>query len=202
MDKPNMVGKRFGRLVVLEETVSKHNRSRWVCRCDCGKSCISTGKTLREGKKSSCGCLRREVSQAKVAKLHVDNTLPVGEASCNQLYSVYRWQAEKRRFEFSLTKDDFRRLTKGNCFYCGIEPLQTHHQITCKTPYIYNGIDRQDNNVGYTVSNCVSCCGVCNDMKRTRTVEDFVKKCEAVAIHQNYKRLAEMSSPLLDEGQQ
>lgn len=200
MDKPNLVGKRFGRLIVVEVTTSKHNNSRWICLCDCGKNCIATGKSLRQRKKSSCGCLRREVAQRKVRTLHISNTLPDGVASCNQLYAVYRWQAEKRGLEFSLTKEQFKVLTKGNCHYCGIEPLQSHMSPTCKTPYIYNGVDRQDNSGGYTDFNSVSCCGVCNDMKRTRSVDQFIEACRAVIVHQNYKKSAEMTDSLLLQG--
>jgi hypothetical protein len=193
MDKPNLVGERFGRLTVIAKTDSKHNRSRWVCLCDCGQTCISTGHALQSGRKKSCNCLRREVSQQKAKVLHISNTLPDGEASFNLLYAVYRWQAEKRNLTFELSKDDFKRLTKGNCFYCGKEPKQIHFGSSCKTPYTYNGVDRQDNQLGYLVSNSVSCCKTCNDMKRTRTVKEFLNACESVTIHMNFKKSAEMT---------
>ena len=32
----------------------------WLCRCDCGNSCISRGELLRRGETKSCGCYRRE----------------------------------------------------------------------------------------------------------------------------------------------
>ena len=67
-------------------------------------------------------------------------------------------------------------MTKQNCYYCGKEPDQIRknndysHGI-----YVYNGIDRLDNNRGYTTDNTVSCCGLCNKMKLTLTEEQFYK---------------------------
>jgi hypothetical protein len=199
MEKTNLVGERFGRLTVIAPTESKHNRARWVCSCDCGKQCIATGKSLRSGKKQSCNCLRSDVSRQKAAILSANNTLPDGEASFNLLYATYRWHANKRRLLFELTKDDFRILTSGDCFYCGKSPAQVFAGASCKTAYMYNGVDRKINEVGYTLENSVSCCGVCNDMKRTRTVGDFLRACYAIVDHYNRKKSAEMTDSAIQQ---
>jgi hypothetical protein len=39
--------------------------------------------------------------------------------------------------------------------------------------YIYNGIDRVNNNFGYLIDNCVTCCTNCNVAKMARTQEEF-----------------------------
>lgn len=58
----NMVGKRFGRLVVQERYPenSPDRKAQWVCLCDCGATTIATGRQLRSGMKRSCGCLRKD----------------------------------------------------------------------------------------------------------------------------------------------
>jgi hypothetical protein len=193
MDKPNLVGERFGRLVIIAPTASKHNRARWVAQCDCGNTCVATGKTLREGKKKSCGCIKREQSKELVKALHEANIKPEGHASCNQLYATYRWQAKNRGRVFELSASDFMHLTSGTCYYCGKLPDKVIHGSSCKTPYTYNGVDRKDNGVGYTIENCVPCCTACNWMKRTLSVTDFVQACQAVVNHFNFKKSAEMS---------
>lgn len=55
----DLVGERFGRLVVIERLrVTTSNRSiRWLCKCDCGRTTIATGYTIKAGNKLSCGCL-------------------------------------------------------------------------------------------------------------------------------------------------
>lgn len=183
----DLIGQRFGRLIVIAPAKSKHNRARWACQCDCGRTCETAGKTLRQGKKKSCGCLRREMSQERAKLLSVSNTLPFGESAFNQLYASYKWHAAKRTFDFPLSKDEFREFTKGSCFYCGREPYQKI-VVPAKTgEYLYNGLDRQNNLLGYTKTNTVSCCGVCNDMKRARSAEEFIAACVAVVNH-NHKK--------------
>lgn len=59
----DVVGKRFGRLVVLRE-VARRNRTRRVrCRCDCGTEKVVQLGHLRSGATLSCGCYAREVSR-------------------------------------------------------------------------------------------------------------------------------------------
>lgn len=58
----NLVGKRFGRLTVIERQGSyKSGDARWLCECDCGNFTYSTGVDLkRRSKDRSCGCYRAE----------------------------------------------------------------------------------------------------------------------------------------------
>ena len=53
-----MVGQRFGRLVVLQESPErKSGRRAWICQCDCGNITTVIGSNLREnGGTISCGC--------------------------------------------------------------------------------------------------------------------------------------------------
>lgn len=74
MSLKNLVGMRFGRLVVTKfvgyrEHQHSVRRSLWECVCDCGKAHITTAKMLRSGSPSSCGCLQRDAA-SKTAKTH------------------------------------------------------------------------------------------------------------------------------------
>lgn len=182
----NLIGQKFSRLLVIDIAPSRLNRSRWKCLCDCENIiCFADGKALRSGKKRSCGCLRREMALTRVGALSENNKLPEGESAFNLLYATYRCGAKNRKLDFQLTKDDFRRLTKGFCHYCGVEPKQ---EIDSKNGiYVYNGIDRRINEIGYTDPNCVSCCGICNWMKRTQSAENFIAACQKIADHQAIK---------------
>jgi hypothetical protein len=61
----DMIGLRFGRLVVLRREGEATNRQIvWLCRCDCGEESRTTGDRLRSGKTMSCGCYQREMSAA------------------------------------------------------------------------------------------------------------------------------------------
>jgi len=59
-----MVGKRIGRLVVLEKA-PEAGRARWLCRCDCGNSKSVLAHHLSSEKTKSCGCIRSEVTAAR-----------------------------------------------------------------------------------------------------------------------------------------
>lgn len=62
------VGRRFGRLTVVEEAGrTKDRKDKWLCRCDCGKTKIVLGYSLRSGTTRSCGCLQREIASTAPA---------------------------------------------------------------------------------------------------------------------------------------
>jgi hypothetical protein len=56
----DLVGQRFGRLVVRERRPyrNKHAGVYWHCECDCGGSKEVSTHSLRRGSVASCGCLR------------------------------------------------------------------------------------------------------------------------------------------------
>lgn len=55
----NLVGQRFGKLVVIEmlEERNKNGRILYRCKCDCGNEIIVLGYCLVQKHTSSCGCL-------------------------------------------------------------------------------------------------------------------------------------------------
>ena len=59
MSVKNSIGERFGRLVIVGmATKSKHGHTRWLCRCECGKTIEAFQYNLRSGASKSCGCVR------------------------------------------------------------------------------------------------------------------------------------------------
>ncbi|WP_412989739.1 AP2 domain-containing protein [Pediococcus siamensis] len=65
-----MVGKKFGRLLVLQRAGSNpaNGNAKWLCQCDCGNRVTVDGYALRSGQTRSCGCLKREISQLSSKK--------------------------------------------------------------------------------------------------------------------------------------
>jgi len=61
----DLVGERFGRLVVLERSANVGKKTAWRCRCDCGADTTAMAGNLRNGNTSSCGCLSREATAAR-----------------------------------------------------------------------------------------------------------------------------------------
>jgi hypothetical protein len=57
----DLVGRTFGRLVVLERGPNNsHNKTTWICRCVCGAERAFLTALLVSGKTSSCGCRRTD----------------------------------------------------------------------------------------------------------------------------------------------
>lgn len=58
-------GERYGMLTVIERVEDGPRRQvRYLCRCDCGQTCVVRAGSLRDGAQKSCGCLRRERMRA------------------------------------------------------------------------------------------------------------------------------------------
>ena len=57
----NLVGMRFGSLVVESYARQEGKKHFWNCICDCGNKIEANGKVLRAGNRTSCGCARRKI---------------------------------------------------------------------------------------------------------------------------------------------
>jgi hypothetical protein len=188
----DLAGQTKGFVTIIERSDNKDGRSMWKAFCSRDNKYFEVlGKSFKSGLVRSCGCIKTEMNREKARIMSENNKLPPGEAALNLLYATYRWHAEvDRDFKFELTRDEFRALTKGDCYYCGMPPNQ-RFGYKLNGLYIYNGVDRYDNSKGYSADNCVSCCGPCNKAKGRRTAEAFIASSMAVAEKQ--KERAEVS---------
>ena len=57
ISEAEMVGRRFGKLVVLGLAEKRGERGKryWVCGCDCGREYTVAGNSLRKGNTTTCG---------------------------------------------------------------------------------------------------------------------------------------------------
>jgi hypothetical protein len=174
-NRDNLLGQKFNHLTVFDFEINESHNVIWLCECDCGSQKIvkCKGIYLKNGKTKSCGCLRAR-------------RLPFGENAFNRLYGTYKKKAEDRGFEFEFTKDEFKEITQKPCFYCGREPFQKAPptlSVAAHGFYVYNGVDRVDNSIGYTKENSVPCCGQCNVSKNNYDEQDFINWIELVYIN-------------------
>ena len=166
-------GDHYGRLTILREVAHRHYPHSTIRRvetkCDCGKITIKSLQNVINGLVKSCGCLQAEHQKRHGKSLRIAE----GQAAFNCLYSMYTHSAKHRNLEFSISKDNFRTLTSSKCFYCDLPPEQKLERQGMHGCYVYNGIDRIDNDIGYLAENCVACCGQCNRAKNTLSRVDF-----------------------------
>ena len=60
----DLSGQKFGKLLVIE--LHKHIPGKeiyWKCLCDCGNEKITTGRSLKTNKTTSCGCYHKEIME-------------------------------------------------------------------------------------------------------------------------------------------
>jgi hypothetical protein len=84
----------------------------------------------------------------------------------SQKLSSYKRMAKKRGYSFELTKEEFVILTLGSCYYCG--------EVEA------GGVDRFDNNEGYTIENSKPCCKTCNYMKMSHDFDFMITHMKKV----------------------
>lgn len=177
----NNPGDKFGKLTLVREGSRKNGDRSWICSCDCSptKEVNHTIKQndLRSGKTKSCGCICRNQDY---------NYKIEGQATWVYLFSQHKRGTVRKNRVLSnhLTIEDYKKIAKLNCFYCGIEPrkfnvynntkIKKVRDITIDRAYVKcNGIDRYDNTLGYTINNSVPCCSECNYIKSSKSGKNF-----------------------------
>lgn len=139
----------------------------------------------RNSRCRSCGTRGRVFSEEhrrKIGEGHRKN----GTSMFNHLYSNYKNTSVKRRkLRFDLDKETFRKITSSNCHYCGAPPSQSYRLKKCTEFYLYNGIDRVENDQGYVPDNVVPCCAKCNQMKRDLKITDFLIHINSIYQYMN-----------------
>jgi len=129
-------------------------------------------------------CPRCEIKLNAENNFHKDSNVVDGYASwCSKCISKSqqtpkaKWRclrkgAKRRGYSFMLTFEDCSGLFLDNCHYCGkhsVEEVKIH------------GLDRVDNEKGYSIDNVVTCCEQCNVAKATQTYEDFIQQANDIA---------------------
>jgi len=165
-------GQKSNLLTAKEFSHVHNNSSYWVFVCECGNE-----KTLRSNKvfvkfkpTKSCGCLKRYITN---------------NPAFNLVFSSYLKGAKRRSLNFNLSVDEFKNITSKNCFYCGINPNKISK--TTNHTYLYNGIDRKNNSIGYTIENSLPCCTLCNKSKRDLEYSYFMEWIERISKFRNNK---------------
>ena len=173
--RSQIVGKTFEGIKVIEVT----DKLKWKARvfkaiCRCGNEFEQVGYALKKGQ--GCGC---KINNSKRKTEEHDQ-----ERYIKARYQIYKDGAKRRGISFNFPLKAFSFLAAKECHYCGEAPSIS--TVNKRKTYTYtgysNGIDRKDNNEGYSLLNCVPCCTVCNMMKKDMNYEDFISHCGKILI--------------------
>lgn len=180
-------GERYGTLLVIQPSGDNYMRPsvisgqlkrgerRWVCKCDCGSEVTLTTGSLNRSKNYDY-CLhgtRRKQRKPGAARIRA--------------LREYQRSAQRRDYAWGLTDEEFFQLVSLDCFYCGGSP-STVKRTGPYEDFIYNGLDRMDNTLGYTLENVVTSCRTCNLAKRDMSFEDFIAYLDRITEHRSRRR--------------
>lgn len=70
----NELGKSYGRLIVKSFAYTQKSKAYWLCECQCGKTIITKGSSLRNGEVLSCGCLS-SYKEEEIVKILEDKNI-------------------------------------------------------------------------------------------------------------------------------
>jgi hypothetical protein len=195
--KENLVGLTFGRLTVVEEMPPKEPNKRgkrpsWKCMCSCGDPepvVIRDGSKLKSGNSKSCGCLKKEKAAKRMSDWQATGAGRTYEPRIASAMGVFRAKYTDGDLQF----DDFYSLSQLPCFYCNQEPSNVREIVfpnssafyaqNCR--FVYNGLDRVNNDLPHSKDNCVPCCKECNLSKRNMTITDFLWMVEHIYLNRH-----------------
>lgn len=177
--KDNLIGQQFGKLKVIEKVANTQfsssrpsGRSTYLCHCSCGiMNVIVIARSLKNGDIRSCGC---------------DDKHTLYHPRISSARTIW-----KMTYKDGMSFEDFYDLSQMNCFYCGDKPNNLANPFKYRKSnvsqysidngdFIYNGLDRIDQNLLHTKENCLPCCWPCNDCKGTFSRNAFIEWIERV----------------------
>lgn len=172
-------GQKYGYLTIISRHSSNKKQTLWECECKCGNTCIKGSVYLSKAQYPSCGCwLAYEHNGGR------GRSLPLKIAALNNIFSTYKIKAVERGLLFVLSKEQFSKLINGNCHYCGSGP-SNQWKSSLGGVFNYSGIDRVDNDKGYTLNNVVTCCDKCNRAKRHHSEKEFISWLDELVKYRN-----------------
>ena len=111
----------------------------------------------------------REANPEKYAQFLEDS-----KSNLVRHFTTYKRCSIIRGISFELTEEQFTKMVKSPCYYCG------EFTSGCSI----NGIDRKYSDKAYSPENTVPCCNMCNMMKNTLNEYTFLKQIEHILTFQ------------------
>ena len=150
----NLVGRRYGRLVVKKFLRIEKHKALWLCQCDCGGTKIASTSNLNNGNVWSCGCARaRDLTNMRfgnLVALHICGTYLYKEIA-----TVKIWLCKCDCGNYTKVKSN--DLVSGNTKSCGClksalllqrrvaSGINMHHRSTSRLYHVWRSMKQRCN---------------------------------------------------------
>lgn len=140
----DITGKKFNKLTALKKVNNLHSKkTRWLCKCDCGKLVEVNADNLKSGAVKSCGCLI--IEKNKMNAIH--------NKSNTRLYNIWRNMKSRCKNTNNPYYENYggrgiKVCDEWNNFKVFYEWAMQNNYNDSLT------IDRIDNNADYEPKNC------------------------------------------------
>ena len=145
----DLIGERYGKLLVVSAAGSRYGQCLWACKCDCGNTTFVVAGNLRKKKGTvSCGCA---ISEALIGRSSTH-----GHTGANSKHTkAFRvWGCMIRRCTDKANKDwgryGGRGITVCETWLNSFDAFL----LDMGDPPESKSLDRINNDLGYSKSNC------------------------------------------------
>jgi hypothetical protein len=158
--------RRNNRIAQNKQIAATHATNQRLCvKCNKEFEKFTTQKGKESHKCPRCFEMQTKVELARAPRERIYKAEMMANMKLH--YANYIKNAICRDRVITIQFDEFCAIVVKPCYYCG--------EINSGE---VNGIDRINNDIGYTSENCVPCCEICNRMKHAFHPLFFVDKCK------------------------
>lgn len=169
-DLTDMIGRRFGKLVVLRRngtyiSPSGQKKPLWLCKCDCGQETNVVSQDLKSGHTRSCGCIPKkpkgsglfDLTGKRFGKLVViQRAADYCYKSKERIMNIPRWLCRCDCGNEIIAQGG--NLKNGNTTNCGCDRIKskgelavsqflTNHQIKYLSEYSFDDLRNKTGNL-------------------------------------------------------
>ena len=174
------IGKKFNKLIFLEELGGTGNRKYWKCECECGKIKEFPYWGVFSGKTKSCGCYQKQITSKRLWKGY--------EEISGKYWTELQEGAKQRQLEFNLTIEEAWELFVKQNKKCNLSDLPIEFsRARNKFPQTAS-LDRVDNSKGYVKDNVQWLHKNINLMKHCFNEKYFIFLCNEITKKDNLNK--------------
>lgn len=178
--KRNLIGTRFGKLLVTDEAPKHKNdfAPYWKCRCECGAETEVRAQHLTSGVTKTCGGIHHRTGSVHYA------WKGCGEISGRYIGDLKK-HAKQRGLDFTITKEDLWKQFLDQDRKCALTGWLLEFFRGKDMYKTTASADRIDSSKGYVKGNVQWVHKDINWFKRDYPQDKFIELCKAVANYAN-----------------